>query len=255
MDIDWTPTPRYLLRKSLVMRLLSQAGLQDKKLFEIGYGAGDILVSTAAQGAVVEGFDFSALARGHAEAYIVRRPEVRNKISLLDEMPLHGAAYEYLLAFEVLEHIQDDGAALQDWRKLLKPSGALVMSVPARMKKWGYSDIAAGHYRRYEKEALRALLEENGFAVEFLYSYGFPLTIPLDILQNLSYRKDALVKSSNHLSREECTKTSGVHRKHKLLMRLAVLPLFLYPFKLMQNLFLESDLGSGYIVFARRKEV
>ena len=55
-----------------------------------------------------------------------------------------------MCAFEVLEHIDDDALALKQWREYLRPSGWLLLSVPAHQDQYGAADELVGHYRRYD---------------------------------------------------------------------------------------------------------
>jgi methyltransferase family protein len=69
----------------------------------------------------------------------------------------------------VLEHIEDDAAALRGMRAALQPGGQLLLFVPAGRYLFGALDAALGHHRRYEPRALRALLAAQGFEVRALY--------------------------------------------------------------------------------------
>ncbi|MEL7157397.1 MAG: methyltransferase domain-containing protein, partial [Actinomycetota bacterium] len=53
--------------------------------------------------------------------------------------------FDYVMAFEVLEHITDDRAALEEWLRRLRPGGRVLFSVPAHQRKYGDADRAVGH--------------------------------------------------------------------------------------------------------------
>lgn len=74
--------------------------------------------------------------------------------------------FDTVICLNVLEHVEDDRAALARLRELLEPGGRLVLLVPAHQALYGTIDRAIGHYRRYERDALVRLLEEVGFQVE-----------------------------------------------------------------------------------------
>jgi len=76
--------------------------------------------------------------------------------------------YDTILCLNVLEHVADDRGALARMYDLLEPGGRLVLLVPAHEALYGAIDESIGHYRRYESEPLRRLLEESGFATEKL---------------------------------------------------------------------------------------
>jgi SAM-dependent methyltransferase len=96
--------------------------------------------------------------------------------------------FDCVLALEVLEHIEDDVAALRRWVSWLKPSGHLLLSVPAHMSKWTPADELGGHWRRYERSELRERLQAGGLSVLTVWSYGFPVTAVTVPLRRILYR-------------------------------------------------------------------
>jgi SAM-dependent methyltransferase len=80
-----------------------------------------------------------------------------------------GGSYSAAVAYNVLEHIPDDVAALRGFAKLLRPGGAVVLIVPAFEFAMGRFDRAVGHQRRYRVGTLRAALEQAGLRVERIH--------------------------------------------------------------------------------------
>jgi SAM-dependent methyltransferase len=78
------------------------------------------------------------------------------------------ASYSAVVAYNVLEHIDDDRAALVGLRDLLRPGGRVVLLVPAFPSAMSRFDRAIGHHRRYRKRSLRAVASAAGFEVEVL---------------------------------------------------------------------------------------
>src|SRR3546814_10271932 len=68
-------------------------------------------------------------------------------------------------AFDVLEHIEDDRLAIQEWIRWLAPNGKTILSVPAHRSRWGAGDVWAGHYRRYDRNDVEQLLVSCGMEV------------------------------------------------------------------------------------------
>jgi len=158
------------------------------------------------------------------------------------------------VACEVLEHIEDDRAALAQWRDWLRPGGHLILSVPAHARRWSATDVWAGHFRRYEKAALRQLLETSGFAVEELECYGFPLSNLVEPFRAWSHAR--ALRRREEAGKAAATAQSGVERglEARLWPLQAGLPgrlLFRLAFHL-QTRFRNRDLGTGYLVLARR---
>ena len=82
-----------------------------------------------------------------------------------------GLAAERLdsvVCLNVLEHIEDDGAALSAMHQLLQPGGRLVLLVPALRALHGTLDEALGHFRRYVPAELSTKLRAAGFRVRHL---------------------------------------------------------------------------------------
>jgi SAM-dependent methyltransferase len=71
-------------------------------------------------------------------------------------------------AFDVLEHLDDDDAALVAAHDALEPGGTLLATVPAHHRLWSDFDVASGHRRRYEPDALRRVITGAGFEVLYL---------------------------------------------------------------------------------------
>ncbi len=86
---------------------------------------------------------------------------------------------------DVIEHIEDDVAALREWHDRMESGTQLVVTVPALQ--WAFSqwDTDLGHFRRYSKRTLRASLESAGFVVHRC-DYLFPEMLPLVVKRKFS---------------------------------------------------------------------
>ncbi len=85
---------------------------------------------------------------------------------------------------DVLEHIEDDGAALRELHRKMAPGARLEITVPALQ--WAFSswDTELGHHRRYGKRSLRKVVTAAGFTVERC-DYLFPELLPLLLVRKL----------------------------------------------------------------------
>ena len=93
--------------------------------------------------------------------------------------------FDLACAFEVLEHIEDDAAALMEWRAPIQQGGWLLLSVPAYQHRFGPADVRVGHFRRYDALDMRTLLLSTGFVDPVVGMYGFPLGHMLDRSRNI----------------------------------------------------------------------
>ena len=168
-----------------------------------------------------------------------------------------GASFGILCAFEVLEHIEDDREALARWRTCLKPGGVQLLSVPAHVSLWTVGDEWAGHFRRYGRTALCRLLSDAGFSVERFECYGFPLTNLSERLSAPSYarrihRNGGRVQHDRRRNNDRSGIDRGPHLKLYPLLRSFPGKLALRICLAVQHAFIRTDLGSGYLVKARR---
>ncbi len=76
------------------------------------------------------------------------------------------ASVDYLFTLNVLEHIEDDSAAMAEIFRVIKPGGRLLVYVPAFMALYTSMDAHVGHHRRYRLPGLRKLVRDAGFEVE-----------------------------------------------------------------------------------------
>ncbi len=162
-------------RKHLVVELLRQIAPRlgtGFRAVEAGCGNGDLL-------GVLEGMTGHPFAVGidlfhegllHARGRVscpLVRGDVRN-IAFREP-------FDLALLCDVLEHVDDDATALENIHRLLKPTGVLLITVPARPSLWSAFDEAAGHRRRYTRDALELKLLRSGFSVDYLTHFMAPL--------------------------------------------------------------------------------
>jgi len=82
------------------------------------------------------------------------------------------AQFDTVVSVNMLEHIEDDAAALQSLGSALEPGGRLVLFVPNDPGAYGTLDKSLGHFRRYTPEGLAALLATNGFELEQMLRFN-----------------------------------------------------------------------------------
>ena len=245
----WVPAPRFVLRRHRVLPLVDR--LPAGRVIEVGCGSGALLRELAQRGHECVGLETSPDAVEVAGQMLAGFPKAR---VLAKGEPDWEGTFDLLMAFEVLEHIEDDHAALREWVRWLKPGGKVILSMPAHMAMWSQRDAWAGHYRRYGQEDMINLAKAAGLKVEKLECYGFPLSNLTHWLGNVSVRGQDY--AGGGMSQEEATAASGTDRKTAIKyfswQRSPIGRAIMGTACQIQRPFLGTRLGDGYLLVATK---
>lgn len=159
-------------------------------IFDIGGGNGYV-----AAGLESAGFSTVVVEPGRTGAENACRRGLRNVVNAtIEAAQFTPETLDAVGLFDVLEHIQDESRFLSSVRQLIKPGGRIYLTVPAFQFLWSREDECAGHYRRYTRKSLAAVLRESGFQVEFVTHFFWFLPLPVFLLRSipsrLGWRKD-----------------------------------------------------------------
>jgi SAM-dependent methyltransferase len=234
--------PKLVLREAAVLDM--SASWEASSFLEMGAGTGHmtrLFVNRGFHGACYDlGADSRALIRRNLS-------DLGTQVMVVDDITsLPLASFDCLLAFEVLEHIEDDAGALRDWLRYLRPGGRVLLSVPAHARKFGRSDEIVGHVRRYEKAQVLALLTGVGIENVTIANYGFPLTELTRRLSNWLVKND---RSYDAMTPEQRSIRSA-HSLPRVVDRVLSLTgsSAFVPFCVIQRWFYRWDLGDGYVI-------
>ncbi|MBI3529501.1 MAG: class I SAM-dependent methyltransferase [Betaproteobacteria bacterium] len=87
-------------------------------------------------------------------------------------LPFVSGKFDLVCAFDIVEHVDDEDAALSELSRVCDAGGVLLIAVPLHPSRWTPFDDFVGHCRRYEPQRLLAKLSEYGFSVESSAVYG-----------------------------------------------------------------------------------
>jgi ubiquinone/menaquinone biosynthesis C-methylase UbiE len=163
-------------RRALVRRLLERHAPHVSSAVDVGCGTGAFLEVLDEHADRVVGID-----------PLVRSAGGRMLVGTAERLPLDAGSTELVTALDVLEHA-DDGAALAEFNRVLRPGGWAVATVPAFPFLWSERDELAGHRRRYRRAALVTLFEAAGFEVAETAYYQFAL-FPLLVASRIVARR------------------------------------------------------------------
>ena len=104
------------------------------------------------------------------------------------------SSYDLIAMLDVLEHIEDDRAALSSLAARLRPGGRILITVPAHPWMWSAHDEVNHHKRRYTRRTLRAAIGDAGLEVEMLGWFNsllFPLAAAARVAGRITGKEDS----------------------------------------------------------------
>ena len=145
----------------------------EARVLDAGCGSGRTLQELVDYGEV-SGIELNteaaALARGRGLGEV--------QVGRLEALPWEDATFDLITCLDVIEHVPDDAAALTELRRVCRPGGWLLVTVPAYQALWSRHDEANHHYRRYSRAALRAAARAGGWQLERMSSFNSLLLAP-----------------------------------------------------------------------------
>jgi SAM-dependent methyltransferase len=160
------------------------------RILEIGCGTGHNLPMLARFG-TVDAIEIDPAARAIASERLGRA--VGNApLPALPGVP--RGHYDLVAVLDVVEHIEDDVAALAAMATCLAPGGKILIAVPAHQWLWSAHDVVNHHHRRYSVKSLRAAIGAAGLKPEklgYFNSLLFPLAAAARIAGKLTGRDDS----------------------------------------------------------------
>jgi SAM-dependent methyltransferase len=164
----WYRERRALLARAL--RRIQTVGTRPGRALDIGAaGGGNTRVLRA------HGWDPVALEYSQDGAQVARERGLAVVRADARFLPLPSRALGLVVAFDILEHIEEDHLAATEILRVLRPGGTALIAVPADMRLWSTHDVAVGHVRRYDRAGLVAVLEKAGLVIDELWSWNVVL--------------------------------------------------------------------------------
>ncbi|HEY7959390.1 MAG TPA: class I SAM-dependent methyltransferase [Sphingomicrobium sp.] len=185
----------YCARRQVLAELIRREARPpaNAAILEIGCGTGHNLAMLAEFGHV-DGLELDDEARALSEKRLGRKVMSAPLPELAGVPEGH---YDLIGAFDVVEHIDDDAAALASIATKLKPGGKFVIAVPAHQWMWSAHDVVNHHKRRYSKRALRRLIESSPMKLNMIGYFNsllFPLAIAERAASKIRGKENADVK-------------------------------------------------------------
>ncbi|MEH3103888.1 MAG: class I SAM-dependent methyltransferase [Sphingomonas phyllosphaerae] len=182
----------YRARRDILADYLTRKGKlpTSARILEIGCGTGHNLPMLAEFGEV-DAIEIDPAARAIASERL-GKPVGDAPLPALPGVP--RGHYDLIAVLDVVEHIEDDVAALAAMRDCLAPGGKIVIAVPAHQWMWSAHDVVNHHHRRYSKKTLLGALHKAGLkerGLTYFNSLLFPLAAAARVAGRLTGRDDS----------------------------------------------------------------
>jgi SAM-dependent methyltransferase len=155
----------YAERRSILKRMIE--GMPPTTALDIGAAGGG---NTRAL--VDAGWESVALEYSAVGARVARDRGLQVIRADARALPFADRSMGLVVAFDILEHVQEDGEMAAEIRRVLSPGGTALIAVPADMRLWSAHDVAVGHVRRYDRESLRRILTDAGLVIDDMWSWN-----------------------------------------------------------------------------------
>ena len=163
---------------------------KDARILEIGCGTGHNLPMLAQFGEI-DAIEIDEIARAKASERLGKPVGTSPLPELVGVEP---GSYDLVAVLDVIEHVEDDVAALKAIATALKPGGRILITVPAHQWMWSAHDVVNHHKRRYSKAGFEALLEKSGLAgrkLGYFNSLLFPVAVAARFAGKLMGKDDS----------------------------------------------------------------
>jgi glycosyltransferase involved in cell wall biosynthesis/phospholipid N-methyltransferase len=145
-----------------------------RRVLEIGSGTGNLTRRLVPRDAYVAS-DVNPLYLDQLRHLTHDRPylDVRlTDVTRPESFPAVAAGFDTVVCLNVIEHVQDDRAALENVRRALAPGGKAIVLVPRGPELLGTLDEVLGHVRRYTEASLRRVALDAGFEVQEIFGFN-----------------------------------------------------------------------------------
>ena len=169
-------------------------------IFELGCGTGEVTSFLNKYGRT-KSIDVSPEAVKYCKEKGLKNVFLQDVVEY--DVKKEANKYDYAFALDVLEHIQDDTAAMKNTYDVLKPGGYFIVTVPAYKFLWSHHDEALHHKRRYHSLEISQKLKDTGFEIRKISHFVFFLFFPVVLIKVIGanlFGRTAYPKNSSYVA-------------------------------------------------------
>ena len=156
--------PDFRMEVEAILRLARLS--PDSRVLEVGCGSGELLSRLERHAGLAAGVDLSTVGLGLARRY----KKATVACARAEDLPFQDRSFDAIVGQHLIEHLPNPARALEEWRRVLRPSGTLVLVTPNA----AYPDPAhfedPTHVHIFTPAGLRSSLESKDFRVEQLFT-------------------------------------------------------------------------------------
>src|SRR3989344_2667556 len=164
----------FLARRELILALLKNQK-RNANILDVGCSSGILIQELNTSGFTqVKGIDISQSAVDLSKARGIKNVFKSDAQST----GYKDKEFDIIIASDILEHLNNEEKALNEWNRILKPEGLILVFTPAFSFLWSSHDLANQHKKRYTRAGLESILASSGFKILRSSYWNFTLFLP-----------------------------------------------------------------------------
>ena len=185
-------------RRRLLARVIDELNLpKDARVLDVGSGTGTNLRLLSQLGFInFTGVDASESSIRFCSEKGFGTVEMGDACDL----PCEDRSVDLVLATDIVEHLDDDAAALREFRRVLRPGGCAIVTVPAFQSLWGLQDEVSHHKRRYRKRDFESRITNAGLGLRRSFYFNYLLFGPIWLARQCIRLFRVRLESENQLN-------------------------------------------------------
>lgn len=177
-------------RRNILLYFIKKYSRKGDKVFDFGCGSGYLVGKLQKNGYDAYGMDFESEAIEYGRNCGIKNLEIGSggRFNYPDN------SFDFITVLDVLEHIKNEKPVIAELKRVLKPGGKILVTVPAYMWLWGVQDEVAHHFRRYTVGSLNTVFDEfkdlNIIKKTYFNTLLFPAIVMVRFLSKLFNKQE-----------------------------------------------------------------